>query len=548
MAPSPVAAHPPNDAAHGIDESTYCTLWAGDNDTSTAEALRGARTGANSSGTCALAASTDIPLNTPPMAVERWNRGESSAFPATNASTSVGPRDATRRDGRFIKDAYIETFAIQPSTRARIAPNETPLYVAANGSVLATADYRVELPATSTESKARIEWSNVSHDITETRLVANGTTLSTTSGSHTPLHNYTLAEPNRPYEFRVEADIEVRARKHVTPCANLTNDTCTEWEDPTVTPVVETMTVTNTTAVVGYGLEVSGVRAVYPNGDLGLLVYKNRPWLGYTLPTGEVHGVWRFYSARDTGWDTLVTMTKDGRERTHSPLHPLQVNAYPFEAGATASPRTNVSIIETYGRTVRSPTLPENVKLDAHVGRYNASYGIATRTETTDTTLENVTAHGLVRGSRVQAETEPFADVPIHRSNLSLVLVNSTDNNVTVRATLLDANTSEPINTTDTDGYLVIQGKRTNTTGNGTVEVTVENPLGAVSARYEPEVWWYSEPSHVGDTTVVAVDGTLRSLLATAFRIAVPVGMFLFAGFLIDRITGWELWPPWRGL
>ncbi|MEF8854980.1 MAG: exodeoxyribonuclease VII large subunit [Haloarculaceae archaeon] len=72
---------------------------------------------------------------------------------------------------------------------------------------------------------------------------------------------------------------------------------------------------------------MSGYVARCSNGDLGLVVYKSDPWLGHSVPNGEVRGIWRFYSARDPRWDTLVRSTDDGSRRTHSPLHPLQVNA-----------------------------------------------------------------------------------------------------------------------------------------------------------------------------------------------------------------------------
>jgi hypothetical protein len=36
--------------------------------------------------------------------------------------------------------------------------------------------------------------------------------------------------------------------------------------------------------------------------------------------------------------------------------------------------------------------------------------------------------------------------------------------------------------------------------------------------------------------------------LETFYQFAVPVALFLLGAFLLDRITGWPLWPPWRDL
>jgi hypothetical protein len=243
-----------------------------------------------------------------------------------------------------------------------------------------------------------------------------------------------------------------------------------------------------------------------------------------------------------------VWSTKDGQTIEHSPLHPLQVNAYPIETGPTASPYRTVTILDVYGVETQPPTLPESVQLDALTEPYTASFGIATRTRTTDHDLEEVTAYGLVRGVEADATSAPFAEVAINRSELTLTVLNATDETVTVRVSLRDETTGAPINTDEREGYVVLQDQRVNTTGNGTVTATLPRPASGISARYEPGRWWYATPGYVGDSDVVYVRGTVLSVLSALYEMAVPVSLFLLGVFMIDRITGWRVWPPWRRL
>ncbi|WP_244621434.1 hypothetical protein [Haloarcula marismortui] len=126
--------------------------------------------------------------------------------------------------------------------------------------------------------------------------------------------------------------------------------------------------------------------------------------------------------------------------------------------------------------------------------------------------------------------------------------MNQTEDTVTVRVTLQNANTGAPINTDERDGYVVVNGQRVNTTGNGTVTTTIERSPGGVSARYEPGHWWLNPPGYTGDSDTVLLQGSVLQLVSTLFRIGVPVSLFLLAVFFIDRITGWRIWPPWRSL
>jgi len=539
----PTSAHPPNSTDHGVSGETFHKLWAGDED--------GTTDGGNlSDGTAIeqLANGTDVPLDSQPRSVERWNRGDHKEFPATNRSMSIHPPDADLTNGAFIKDAYTEVFAVQPSTRARLSPSKPPRYVAPNGTISGTVDYRAALPTNDTSGDRRVYWNLVSHQIRETTLLIDGEEEMATDGSHRPVLSYSLeGSAGENYRLTLKTVISIQLRKEVEICtAHNEEDDCTSWRSSVSSPV-ETVTVTDSIEVTKYDLAVSGYIAEYPNGDLGLVVYKNQPWLGYQLPNGDVRGVWRFYSARDRDWDTLIYSSDDGQRTAHSPLHPLQVNAYPIETGPTPSPRRNVTILDVYGTSTSPPTLPSNVHLDVLTEPYTASYGIATRAGT-DEQPEPVRAWGLVRGVEAERSADEFARIQIYESNLTLEVVNQTEDTVTVRVTLQNANTGAPINTVERDGYVVVNGQRVNTTGNGTVTTTIERPPGGVSARYEPGHWWLNPPGYTGDSDTVLLQGSVLQIVSTLFRIGVPVSLFLLAVFFVDRITGWRIWPPWRSL
>jgi hypothetical protein len=557
---SPVSAHP-EEPDHDVNESTYYTLWAGDTDQANVSvSLDAGESADGSTGTAmrVLATGTDIPLSEPPEAVEQWNRGDHGDFPATAPGTSLAPSEARLRDSGAIRDAYVEIFAIQPSTRALVSPSRQPLYAAPRGQVLATTDYRVQLPPDDTTGNRTVRWRLVTHDLVETRLLVDGDLEHSTGGAHTPSLTYDLdasrsTSGNTTRTLTVETEIEVTLERRVRtltrtcPLSNATgNATCTSRWTTSTSERTETLTVRDEIAVVPYDLSISGYRARFPNGDLGLVVYKSQPWLGYSLGNTTVRGVWRFYAARDPAWDTLVQRTANDTTTGHSPAHPLQVYAYPIATGPTVAPSDQIALEAVYGETVQSPALSPEVNLDVRTGLYTASYGLATRIETT-ADVDALTARGLVRGVETTGAEGSFAELVIWESNLTLTVTETTATTTTVRVTLRDAVTGTPIETASRHGFVLLEGERMNTSADGTVTRTVPRPAGALTARYEPGEWWLTFPVYVGDTDVVSVPGQELRVLSFLYRLAIPVSLFLLAVFLIDRITGLSVWPPWRG-
>jgi len=537
-------ADPPAEPDHGTNETRFPILWSGDEDGTVRTGDEGGRDVALRQ----LANGTDLPLNAPPRDVERWNAGDIDEFPDTNRSVSIRPTHADTGGGRFVKDAHATLFAIQPSTRARLSPSEQPLYVGSDGEVLGTVDYRVRIPEDDTTGDRQVYWSLEEHRIDETRLVIDSETVSSTSGSHTPQFDFADLGPES-HRIAIEADVFVELEKHVrteeTECEYRENTTrCWTDVDHDYSYPTETITVQDDRRVVGYELSVSGKRASYPDGSTGLELSANQPWLGYSLPNGNVFGVWRFYSARDPSWDTLVYESANDSTRRHSPLHPLQVNAFPLEMGASASQPT-ARVIAIDGERRDAPALPEHVNLDVANGSYTGSETLIARTSNDVSTIE---ARGLVRGVSQTIESSDLEPVAIHESNLTLSIVNESETTARVEVSLTDDSTGDPIATADREGFVVIGNERVNTTADGTVRVTLDDPGVAISARYTPGEWWNDGPGYVRDSQTITTSGPSLTVLTTLFRFAVPVGLFLLAVYLIDRITTWRIWPPWRGL
>ena len=548
-------AHPVNETDHGVNESTHATLWSGDTDTANLTALATASGDDESpSELRLLAAGTDIPLDAPSTAVEQWNEGELTEFPETGPSESVYPARAAPVDGRFIADAHTTLVTVQPSTRARLSVGDAPLYVADRGEVLGVVDYRVAVPRDDRTGLYRVSWRLADHEITETRLLINDTVVARSDGTRTPSLGYDLTDAaDELRTVTLEAEIAIslirttRIGDRTCETVNNTTSCSTTWSTSLRT-IEETQTVSDSVDVIGYELDVSGARTQYPNGDVGVALYKNQPWLGYSLGEGSVSGVWRFYSARDPSWDTL-TRSDGTRETTeHSPIHPLQVHAYPIKTGPTAAPRSHIEIVETYGEQVVPPTLPENINLDVLSEPYTASYGIATRSTGVETDSWKITARGLVGGERVVRDASDLPSVPMNRSNLTLAIENTSTETITVRLDLRDAGSGAPIDTSERNESIHIADREIDTGPDGTATVTLDRDVGGVSARYEPRPWWFGGTAYVGDSDAVYPRGVVLQTVRTLFEFAVPLALLLFGVFVIDRLTGWAVWPPWRGL
>lgn len=588
---TPVTGHPPTQPEHGIAESEFHKLWSRDDDIENKD-LSKTEFGETAIGK--IANGTDIPLNEPSKVVEDWNSADLHDFPTTTRSTSYHPPDTNLQDGevfspsygyvcddtinyhfRTIKDAYVEIFTVQPSTHARISPSKDPLYVAGNGTVAGTSDYRLNIPPSKTctdkDDEGDITWRvsvnwNLNGYSSNTTLLVNSNIEETGDTSHTPKLNYRnlSRKSGNHHTLTLRTSIKANLTARIERCHytidDVDCDTNIVWHPTTV--VVE-----DSVEVVDYNLGVSGFFARYPDGDMGLVIYKNYPWQGYSVPSGEVNGVWRFFSMRDPDWDRLVRSTESGKSVIHSPLHPLQMNAFPMNIGATSLEEKetgeygnqqlittrHVQILDSYGTVKQSPSLPENVNLDVEPDGYNATYGVVTRTglnKSLSSDSITVTSHGLVRGENDKVTLDnngSFAPGHINKSNLTLKVLNSTENKTKVRVILSDSKTGKGISTDGYAGYVVINGEKVNTSG-GTVTEVIYNESGAISAKYVPGSWWQRQPGYTGDSASKTLAPPTVKFWNRLWSILVPVSLFLVTVYLVGKTTGWRIWPPWRGL
>lgn len=550
-APSTVApevnAHSEPGPRYGIPTEDFYVIWSGQldryvNATSYADVVDG-----ELPPIAQLATETDLPMKQPPAAVERWNRNDLERFPETDRNTSVHPPHAELNDGEFIQDAYAAIFAVQPSTRTHQSPDRRPLYVDSSGEVLGTVDYRIRLPPGNESGDKRVSWSVESHRIVETRVSVDGDDETVARGTHTPVVSYSGldAYPGRTHRLRLAATISVTLQKTIKRCEAHEEGECTSWNE-TVEYPSEEQTVSDSVRVVTSDPEPSVTVGEYPDGDLEIVVNGTTPWRGYAYGNAYVSGIWRFYTARDSNWDELVVRNATATTTRHSPLHPLQVNAFPSKTGVRGTPSESVSVLEISGRELTAPSLPGGVTLDVVSGQYTTSDGVVARIDTDGFDRSKLAIDGLVRGDAVDLSTEQIETVSIRPSQLDLRVLNTTDERVTVRTRLQDEATGDPINTAERDGYVEVAGQQVNTSGNGTVTTTVARQPGGITAKYEPGPWWRADRAYTATTDTVALGGSGIAIVTILFQLGIPVALFLLAVFLVDRSTGMDIFPPWR--
>jgi hypothetical protein len=476
----------------------------------------------------------------------------------------------------FIEDAHASVFALSPSTKTHVDADETVWYVAPEGRLLGTVDYRVRVPSTETVGNRTVSYSLLEHDITEVRLVRDGGVIERTDGTHTPSIAYALTSEPQATALTLEADIEARlsrtveTRRLVNVTVNQTvgnasapNETNATQRVKQVVRTTRTRTVTNDSLTVSdsldvavYDLETTYYRARYPDGDAGVSIFSDQPWQGYRLGDGErVRGVWRFYTARDTDWDVLVERQANGTEQVDSPALPVYVHAYPSELGPRASPvGEGPDIIRVWGFDQDSPsaTVGDNVAVEVVEQPYTSSYGIAVRTSAH--IGDGPTVEGIVdgvNGALVTPERE--RDRILRKSNLSLTVIEADDARAVLRVELRDNVTDDPIELgqpsdpryapiagNPRSGYVAVAGQRVETNDSGVALVTVEDS-GVYTARYHPGSWLNRYPAYVGSVAsarwhpLTTIEGWF-TLALTGLRWSIPFVLVLYAGRKLGRV------------
>jgi len=560
IVPSTGARPPrPGTDGNGLNESEAATLWSHDDDSRyiSNEAYREAY-GKNRTAVHQLANGTDLTFTDPPATAARWTRADHEEFPAGQATTSVYPPHATLTNGSFIREAHATVFAVTPTTTVHSTPDETAVYAAPNGTLRGVVDYRVAVPDPTVVRNRTTNYALVSHRIEDIRVLRDGDTLAQSDGSHRPKLPYELDSGTE--VLRLEADIHVSLRRFVRitdttpdPSSNgtQTNRTTVRTETRLVN---ETVTVSDTVTVRTYDLQATVAAARYPNGDRGVAVFRNVPWQGIQLTEDGAHrirGVWRFYTAREPQWDTLVRSTATDRTTIHSPALPVSVHAYPSKLGPRATPtRNGPELLRVWGvdKPTPSTALPSNITVDVVQEEYTASYGLAVRTPAGEP--DTVRVRGMVRG--VNATLDSGETRQIRESRLAVQVLSQNNEQARLLVRLTDADTSVPIVLAPTGGsrydpivtgrrgHIELAGQRLRTNASGMATVTVTE-AGVYTARYVPGAWLTHDPAYTAaaDTTrwhpLVTVAGWLE-LLTTALAWFLPFAIAVYAGRRLGAI------------
>jgi hypothetical protein len=547
-----VTASPPQPGTegNGLSENESVTLWSRDADAYISQDEYHQRYGTERTAVHQLANGTDITFKRPPSTAATWTQNDFEDLDAGDSATSVHPPHASLEDGVFIEDAHATVFAAQPSTRGHLEAGENPLYIAPNGTMRGLVDYRVRVPNGSSSGNRTVDWSLTEHEIEEVRLQKDGETIARTDGSHTPAIDYQL-DDDWSATLTLEAEIRVRLKKTIEP--NIAGGTDVVYRE-------ETWNVSDSIDVQIYDLSAYPYYAEYPNGDAGVAIFQSQPWQGYTLTdegNTSVRGVWRFYTARDTNWDTLVRSSGADSSEVESDAIPVYVHAYPSRIGPRAEPiRDGPKIIDTWGTERPSPvgTIGENVTIEVVNQSYETTYGVAVRAENVD--REALHVAGIVRGVNASiVDPDDDSERQLRRSNLTVKLLQQNQSQATLRLELRDNQTGAPIILDDRarqypiggsprNGYITIADREVETNVSGVAIVTITEP-GIYTARYHPGSWLGHNPAYVSDTATARWHplGTIDGWFAFLFEVGwqfIPFFVMFYAGHRLLRMLGPE--------
>jgi hypothetical protein len=261
-----------------------------------------------------LTRSSDYFYAEPPAAPDKWNEGEVAEVQGSGDRLSVYPPGVNLKNGNTVKDAYVKFFDVSRSTRVLFSPQRKVLYVPTEGEVRGFVDYRVE-------------GSNIQNHSVEVEIAQTGDRVSGTGGFSIPYEGLSQSGsrgiPRGPQTNDSGESVELKLRAEFTTVRSVGRRTVTETVVANDTVEVEPYNPNHPPPV--------AIQGEYPDNDSSLFFIRELPWSSVTLPDGTtVHSNWRFFSARDTDWDSRMrfsNLRQDGF--TDRRVHPLRVYAYP---------------------------------------------------------------------------------------------------------------------------------------------------------------------------------------------------------------------------
>jgi hypothetical protein len=521
---------PPPAPAHGIPSDLFPALWSGDEDDATRDAARVPTSGDDA--VAVLANATDVLFPRPPAAVEQWNRGDFAEYPHGDQGTSVYPPGAARSDGRYVKDAALAVFAIQPSTVVHDG-NRTVHAVAPDGAVLTAVDYRVAVPDDVDATTREETWNVETAEIESLSLSVDGRERARAAGTHTARLGYDSLTPG-PTTLVVSATITATVahteRERETTCRDdasesaanaTTNETdrdCSHvWKTTVDETDVESVTVSSRRDVAVYrppSPAATSLDTLALAGDRdGLFVDPPRRIAALSLGNGYViHSPWWFYSRSRPAWDTLVRASATRQDTVASPSRPLQIHAVPTASGPTiersaaAPATTRYEIRRTWTRASRNgPSL--SPRIDARVAETYRPLSalVVADSMVRPVTGDRVTVTGLVAGSETTLAAPDGPARTVHPTSIDVVVVAKNRTTATLSVRVRDDRTDALVDS----GTLTV-GNRTIALTNETATVTVdETAYRGTVLSYEPVPWDEAATLRMPSQTVYDRDRSL---------------------------------------
>lgn len=553
LAAGVVTAAPPQPGSddNGLTDNESATLWSRDADNYSSQEAYRQQYGEQRSAVQQVANGTDITFTRPPATAATWTRNDFRGLTAGDADTAVHPPHADLADSTMIKDAHATIFGVHPSTRGHLGGGEEPVYVAPNGTLRGLVDYRVRVPDDQSVGSTTVEWSLADHSVETVRLKQDGEVIAEQAGTQTPSIAYQIDDAWNA-TLTLEAEIRVRLKRTVKPGPTSDRTIGISYE-------TDTIAVSDSLSVDVYTLAASVYYAEYPNGDDGVAVFQSRPWQGTILTTDgtrRVRGVWRFYTARDPNWDTLVRTTRTDQTTVESAAIPVYVHTYPSRIGPRTEPvRDGPTLIDTWGAPRPSPAtrLGENISIDVVTQPYTPTYGTAIRATDVDRDALQIT--GIVRGVTASLDQQPrSAERQLRASDLSMEVTSQSHSQATLTLELRERHTEAPIALTGDRrdpigndshaGYITVVDQRVRTNASGIAQVTVAEP-GIYTATYHPGPWLSHTPAYVSDSATARWHplGTLDGWVALVFNVGwqlLPFAVMFYAGTRLLRLLS----PP----
>ncbi len=549
---------PPEERSHQVD-GDFHKLWSQyhtDNlDPSSTEAVE------------FMSSSSGYLYLEPPRAPDRWNRREIQEFEGGGNDSSIYPGhrtgDLKDGDGGLIHDAYVEVFAVTPSTKVHYGgvpedidegqdaagsqqleipdtPEDTLLVPEEGGEIHLAMDYRVDGSVDEQDVQlwvydGRYQVEQVIDPDHPAEAIWQGSGPEA-GGSITA--SYNELEAGFSGELAVSAFVGVQAGGEIDeePDDGVTVDTSVE-----VTP---------------YGFQEDGPppalgrAGVHPDGSSALFLafLEERGWSSIEFDDGTtVHSNLRFYSARDTDWDTALRSNATETWGDTRGYHPLQVHAYPSRSGVTVSGEATVE--EAIGPPRTPPELPGDVAFDLPDEVYMSPNLLDVRH---GASTHSVSIQGAVRSSYGEPRMSPTTQ-EIRDTDLDIEVQQRRGDMVQLAVRLEDSE-GNPIDTRTGDDYIEIAGHGEVQTGlDGTTLVNLSTPASAgVTANYVAGDWHEApegEPGYL-DTRAVTVlnqDYSPAEEAGMLLQLLMFLTPFFILVYMFDRMLGLELWPPWRG-